>query len=307
MTNEAPELHMVTGAFGYTGKYIAELLLARGKKVATITGHPNAVNSSRRQITVLPFNFDDYDELRRSLEGVTALYNTYWIRFPRAGMTHDKAVENTEKLIRAAEEAGVTRLVHISITNASASSPLPYFRGKGIIENLIVQSKLSYAILRPTVIFGLEDVLINNIAWLLRRLPVFAMPGSGEYKIQPVFVRDLAELAVDLAQEDTNVALDAVGPETYSFEELVRLLADRIGTGARIVHVSPSMALLLGNLLGLIVKDVMITEDEIKGLMSGLLVSAGPPAARTRLSEWLDMNADRLGVAYASEVQRHYR
>ena len=305
--NEAPELDMVTGAFGYTGKYIAQLLLARGKKVATITGHPNSNSPLRQRITVLPFNFDDYDELRRSLEGVTTLYNTNWVRFPKGQVTYDKAVENTEKLIKAAEEAGVSRLVHISITNAAENSPLPYFRGKGIIEKLIFQSKLPYVILRPTVIFGLEDILIKNIAWLLRRFPLFTMPGSGEYRLQPVFVEDLAQLAVNTAQEDGNIVLDAVGPETYTFDELVRLIADKIGSRARILHVSPGIALFLGSLLGYIVKDVMITEDEIKGLMAGHLVSDGTPTAHTRLSEWLDLNANRLGVAYASEVQRHYQ
>ncbi len=305
--NEASELHMVTGAFGYTGRYIVQLLLARGKKVATITGHPNTEGPLRQGITVLPFNFDNYDELRGSLAGVTTLYNTYWVRFPKGPMTYEKAVENTEKLIKAAEEAGVRRLVHISITNASENSPLPYFRGKGMLEKLIFQSKLPYVILRPTVIFGPEDILINNIAWLLRRFPLFTMPGSGEYRLQPVFVEDLAQLAVNTAQEDGNIILDVVGPETYTFDGLVRLIADKIGSRARILHVSPGLALFLGSLLGYIVKDVMITEDEIKGLMAGLLVSDGIPTTRTRLSEWLDLNADRLGVAYASEVRRHYQ
>ncbi|MSQ15621.1 MAG: NAD-dependent epimerase/dehydratase family protein [Dehalococcoidia bacterium] len=305
--NEAPATHMVTGAFGYTGRYIAKLLLSRGKRVATITGHPDVSDPLRQQITVLPLYLDNYDELRRSLEGVNTLYNTYWVRFPKGLTTYEKAVENTQRLIKAAEEAGVRRFVHISITNASAESTLPYFRGKGILENVIVGSKLSYVILRPTVIFGFGDILLNNIAWLLRRLPLFAVPGSGEYRVQPVFVEDLAELAVNLAEVVENIVLDAVGPETYSYNKLVRLIAYKTGGRAKILHVSPKAALFLGKLLGLVVKDVVITENEIKGLMAGLLVSDGVPTARTRLSEWLDLNADSLGVAYASEVRRHYR
>ena len=305
--NEAPGIHMVTGAFGYTGRYIANLLLSKGKKVATITGHPDASDPLRQQITVLPFHLDNYDELRRSLEGVNTLYNTYWVRFPKGQTTYEKAVENTQRLIKAAEEAGVRRFVHISITHAAADSPLPYFRGKGMLENDIVGSKLSYVILRPTVIFGRGDILLNNIAWLLRRLPVFTVPGMGEYRLQPVFVEDLAELAVNAAQEDENIVMDAVGPETYAYNELVRLIADRTGSRAKIVHVSPKAALFLAKLIGYVVKDVVIKKEEIKGLMAGLLVSDSIPTGRTRLSEWLDLNADRLGTTYASEVQKHYR
>ena len=101
----------------------------------------------------------------------------------------------------------------VSITNSSEDSPLPYFRGKAAVERIVIESGLSYAIVRPSVIFGGEDILINNIAWLLRRFPVFAVPGSGDYRLQPVCVEDVAEIAVDAACDEGSVALDAVGPE----------------------------------------------------------------------------------------------
>jgi len=239
--------------------------------------------------------------------GATTLYNTYWTRFPRGQVTFDKAVENTKRLIKAAEEAGVHRFVHISITNASEKSAFPYFRGKGLIEKAIIHSKLSYAIIRPTVLFGGDDVLINNIAWLLRRFPIFAVFGSGDYRIQPVFVEDVAEIAVSAGHKDDNIITDAVGPEIYMFDELVRLIADKIHSGARIVHIRPGLALLLARLIGYGAKDVVITKDEIEGLMSNLLVSEGHPTGQRRFSEWLDQNADSVGAKYASELERHYR
>ncbi len=301
------ESNVVTGAFGYTGRYITRRLLSMGRRVTTLTGHPEREHQFGDKVSVAPFNFDNPRGLTESLRGTSTLYNTYWVRFPRGGNTFERAVENTSTLIRAAGEAGVGRIVHVSITNASEESPLPYFRGKGIVEQAVVRSGLSYAIIRPAVIFGTEDILVNNIAWFLRRLPVFAVPGAGDYRLQPVFVEDMAEIAVDAGQQDEDLVIDAVGPEAYTFDELVRLIADTVGSRARIVHLKPTMALFLLGLLGYAVRDVVLTGDEIRGLTSDLLVSAGPPTGRTRLSEWLAGNADLVGSQYASELARHYR
>ncbi len=224
---EVSELSVVTGAFSYTGKYIAQRLLSMGEGVRTITGRPDCENPFGHQLKAFPFNFDKPGELRNSLQGAKTLYNTYWVRFSYRDVTFDRAVENSKTLIKAAEEAEIRRIVHISITNPSEDSPFPYFRGKMLVEKAITQSKLSYAIIRPTVIFGSEGILINNIAWLLRRLPIFAIPGSGDYRIQPVFVEDVAEIAVNASHSNENTVIDAVGPEIYTFDELVRLIASK--------------------------------------------------------------------------------
>lgn len=302
---ENPELNVVTGAFSHTGKYVTRRLLSMGESVRTLTGHPNRENPFDEQVSACPFNFDSPGQLVESLQGATTLYNTYWIRFPHRWGTFDEAVENSKTLIKAAEEAGVRRMVHISITSPSEESPFPYFRGKALMEKAIIDSKLAYAIVRPALIFGVEGILINNIAWLLRRFPVFAVPGSGDYRVQPIFVEDLAEIAVSAGHKDDNIVIDAVGPETFTFEELVRLIADRIHRRARIIHVRPGLVLFLARLIGCIVRDVVLTRDEIGGLMSNLLVSRDPAAGRTRLSQWLDENAEALGTNYASELRRH--
>lgn len=303
----AGELDVVTGAFGFTGRYIAQRLLSMGRRVRTLTGHPDRPNPFGDRVSVIPFQFDNPRELTKSLEGAATLYNTYWIRFPHGRVGFQSAVENTKALIQAAEAAGVRRLVHLSITNASEDSRLAYFRGKALVEQAITRSRLSWAILRPTVIFGAEDILINNLAWLLRRFPVFAVPGSGRYRLQPVFVEDLAELAVNEARHETNVLLDAVGPEAYAFTDLVRLMAGAVRSRARIVHVRPALALLLSRLVGYVVQDVLLTRDELEGLMKDLLVSDSPPTGRTSLRRWLSESADRVGIRYASELGRHYR
>src|SRR5258708_7980024 len=185
-----PEVNVITGAFSYTGKYITRRLLAMGKEVRTLTGHPNNPNPFGERVRVFPFNFDKPGELVKSLQGATTLYNTYWIRFAHGSMTFDKAVENTKMLIKAAEEAGVKRIVHVSITNPAETSRLPYFRGKAILERAIINSSLSYAIIRPTVIFGTQHILITNITCLLRPFPVFPIFDSPTSILHPVYLQD---------------------------------------------------------------------------------------------------------------------
>jgi uncharacterized protein YbjT (DUF2867 family) len=302
----AKDVHMVTGAFGYSGKYIARRLLAQGQKVRTLTGHPE--NSPfGNQVKAFPYDFDKPDKLKKTLEGAKVLYNTYWIRFPRGKMTYGKAVQNTIILLETAAEAGVERLVHISISNPCEAPALPYFEGKCRIEKAIKRSGLSYAIVRPTVIFGFEDILINNIAWLLRSFPVFGLVGSGNYKIRPIFVEDVAKIAVDAAAERKSVTIDAIGPETYTFRELVQLIKDTIHTKTLIVPLPHSLAYLAAHVLGVAVCDVLLTADEVTGLAAGLLFVDGPATGETRFSQWLKQNADRVGRRYASELARHYR
>ena len=304
---EFSELDIVTGAFSYTGKYITRKLLSIGKRVRTLTGHPNRPNPFGNRVSAAPFNFDNPAELTTTLQGAATLYNTYWIRFPYGHVTYDKAVAHTKILINAAKEAGIRRIVHISITNASEGSPFPYFRGKGILEKAVIHSNLSYAIIRPTVIFGYEDILINNIAWFLTKFPVFAIPGDGDYRLQPVFVEDVAGIAVNAGHFNDNMIIDAVGPEIFKYEELIRLIADRVKSKARIIHVRPGLALFLSKFIGYMVNDKVLTRDEVEGLMSNLLVSGNPPTGKTLLSDWLTQNAGIVGTCYASELARHYR
>lgn len=296
----------VTGVSGFSGRHIAKLLVDAGQEVVNLTGHPDRPTNLGGKAISVPFNFNDPTELARSLEGVSTLYNTYWIRFAHGGMTFEKAVANSKTLIQAAREAGVGRLVHVSIRNPSVESGLPYFKGKAEVEQAIVESGLSYAILRPAVIFGDGGILINNIAWFLRHTPVFAIPGSGEYALQPVYVEDLADLAVSLAQRTENLTIDAVGPEAPSFNELVGSIKRVIGSKTMLIHADPPCALLATTVLGWLLRDVVLTRDEVMGLSDNLLVSKNPPTCHTKLSTWLGENADWLGRRYFSEVGKHF-
>ncbi len=296
--------HVVTGAFGYTGKYIAERLLAAGVEVRTLTNSPHRANSFGDRVDTHKFHFSQPDRLAASLEGAEVLYNTYWVRFNHRLFTHAEAVKNTLTLFDAAKRAGVRRIVHVSITNPSEDSPLEYFSGKAVLEQALRESGISYAILRPTVIFGKEDILINNIAWTLRRFPVFGVFGDGNYRLQPIHVEDFAGLAVAQADGTENVTIDAIGPETFSYRELVKTIGEILGCTRPVVSVPKWFGYGAGWVIGKWTGDVTITRDEIEGLMADLLYTTSPPAGETRLTEWTKEHADTLGRRYASEVAR---
>jgi uncharacterized protein YbjT (DUF2867 family) len=296
------ELDVVTGAFSYTGRHIARRLLVDGRRVRTLTRTRNAASALEQA----PLQFADRRQLADSLRGADTLYNTYWIRFEHGGLTFARAVENTRTLFAAAREAGVRRIVHVSVTNPAEDSPLPYFRGKALLERELRESGLSHAILRPTLIFGSLDILVNNIACVLRRLPVFPVAGDGRYRVQPVSAHDVAAIAVTAAEEG-DVVLDAAGPETYAFADLVRLVGVAIGARRPLVRARAGLVLRLGDLVGRLRRDVLLTRDELAGLRASLLVSHEPPLGRESFREWVAANADGLGRRYVSELARNYR
>lgn len=289
---------VVTGAFSYSGRHISKILLEQGHEVRTLTRRPG-----NGRVQTFPLDFDHI----RGLEGAHTLYNTYWIRFGQREIDFEKAVENTQKLIDAAKQAGVRRIVHISITNPSEDSPLPYFGAKAQVERIIAESGLSYGIVRPTVIFGHGDVFINNIAWLLRNFPFFAIPGDGKYPIQPVFVEDLARICIEAGSTDDNLIVDAAGPETFGFEDFVSLIAKETGMRRPLIHTPPAAALALARIVGFFVRDVVLNPQELAGLMAGLVASNSPPRGTTKFTNWLRSVAPDLGTKYASEIRRNFR
>lgn len=299
-----PAIHVVTGAFGYSGKYIARKLLAKGHRVITLTNSLDRKNEFAGKVRALPFCFEKPEELARSLHNAEVLYNTYWVRFNHKSFTHADAVRNTLVLFNAAREAGVKRIVHVSITNPSESSHLEYFSGKARLEKALLASGISYAVLRPTVLFGKEDILVNNIAWALRRFPVFGVFGDGKYRLQPIHVEDLADLAIRCGEDRSDAIIDAIGPETFTYRELVATIGRLIGVNRPIISLPPALGHLIGRIIGHFVDDVMITRDEIEGLMGNLLYVDSPPQGTTRLTDWIREHASSLGKKYTSELAR---
>jgi len=257
---------VVTGSYGYIGKHITARLLKQSQQVRTLTGHPNRTNPFGSAVEALPFSFDNPEKLAKSLKGASVLFNTYWVRFEYGGATFQQAVQNSATLFECARKAGVAKIVHISVSNASADSTLPYFAGKSRVEDALKRVGVSYSIIRPTLVFGHEDVLVNNIAWLMRWFPVFPIFGSGKYKIQPVHVEDVAAIAVASADDPNSLAIDAAGPEVFSYKDFIRLIAAQVKPSTLLIHLPPFLGVALGRLIGLALRDVVLTRTELKGL-----------------------------------------
>jgi NADH dehydrogenase len=238
---------------------------------------------------------------------VDTLYNTFWIRFERGPITYRWAVERSQVLIAAARRAGVRRIVHLSVINAAPDAPTAYFRAKAAVEESIAASGVPHGIVRPTVTFGPGDILVNNLAWTLRHLPVFGIPGDGRYPIQPVHIDDIADLAVEVGSRAETVTVDAAGPDTFTFNEFAALVRGAIGSRARLVHLPVWAALAGARVIGLVVRDVVLTRDEVTELESGLMVSPQPPSGTIHMADWLAQHADSLGRTWASELDRHFR
>jgi len=299
-------VHVVTGAFGYSGRWIARELLSRGKKVRTLTNAVGRDDPFQGMVEVMPIDFTNHDLLVSSLRGADVLYNTYWVRYKnrKDGYAHEIAVENTRKLLLAAEEAGVNRIVHFSVAHPTKAPDWSYFRGKVEVENLLTESSLSYAILRPTVFFGGErDVLINNMAWLIRKFPVFGIFGMGNYLIQPIHIEDAAKVAVEQGESVEDVVLDVAGPEIFTYREYVTLIAKSIGVRRLIIPVPPIVGWAVGKVVGAILRDRVITRAEIKGLMRGLMATDAEPLGKIKFSEWVATNGADLGVKYHNDLK----
>ena len=299
-------VHVVTGAFGYSGRWIARELLSRGKKVRTLTNALGRDDPFQGMVEVMPIDFSNHDLLVSSLRGADVLYNTYWVRYKnlKDGYAHEIAVENTHKLILAAEEAGVNRIVHFSVAHPHKAPDWSYFRGKVEVEKLLIESSLSYAILRPTVFFGGErDVLINNMAWLIRKFPVFGIFGMGNYPIQPIHIEDVAKVAVEQGESNEDIVLDVAGPEIFTYREYVTLIAKSLGVRRLIIPVPPIVGWAVGKVVGAVLRDRVITRAEIKGLMRGLMATDAKPLGKIKFSEWVATNGEGLGAKYHNDLK----
>ena len=249
-----PDTAIVTGAFSYTGRYVARRLLDEGVVVRTLTRSPDRRDPFGGLLPAAPLDFSDPDGLFRSMQGARVLYNTYWVRFGRGRTTFNQAVENSKALFEAAAKAGVGRIVHFSVANAASESRLPYFRGKGQVEEILRDTGIPYAIIRPTLVFGQGDLLLNNMAWALRRFPLFPvfgrwrLPGPAHLRRRPG-----GPGGGYAGSSESRIPLPTPpGAETFTFEELLRLLASAVGARVRLVHTPPTLGFALTRMVGLL-------------------------------------------------------
>lgn len=307
MRTRGEGIDMVTGAFGNTGSVIAELLAEQGRRVRTLTNHPDrstdrAASDAASLIDIEPYCFDDPDRLAASFDGVETFYNTYWMRTGEHG-NYDALVQRSTALLAAAERAGVERIVHLSVANPSLESRYPYFRAKATVEEAMRGSSMPVAIVRPALMFGGRTALLNNLAWVLRHAPIFGVAGDGQYRVRGVHVDDVARICIEAGARRGVETIDAVGPERLRYLDFVTVVRDLVKSRARIVRMPAWMVLAGSQLLGIVMRDELLTRSELYSTMEGIADTDGPATGRVVLTDWLREHAVELGHNYLNERQ----
>lgn len=298
----------ITGALGYSGRYITRAAIEHGISVRGLTNSPERDNL--QNIELSPLDWNHPSSLSKSMEGCETLINTYWVRFAHGSYSHETAVENTKKLFLSAKEAGIRRIVHVSITHPDKQSTLPYFHGKAVIEEFLEELEIPHTILRPAVLFGStpeESILVNNIAWTLRHFPIVGYFGQGSYRLQPIHVKDFAKLALSEGRrtDSSNETIEAIGSETFTYLELLQCIRSAIGSRSLLMGIPVPAGYWASKIIGWLHNDITLTRDEITGLMEDrLAVDNVTPVGTTKLSEWIKEHASTLGINYSSELQR---
>ena len=299
---------LITGASGFIGGAVAARLVGRAE-VRGLTSHPSK-NRFGDRVRSFAYDFDDSRRMAPAFDGVDTFVNSYYVRFNYGGLTFENAVERSRALIAQAKSAGVRRIVHVSVSNASEASDLPYYSNKGRIERIVAESGVDYTILRPALVVGAGDILVNNIAYFLRRVPLFTIFGDGSYRAQPMTVDAFAEIAVEAVDGGhRNMTLAVAGPSDWRFVDMVRAIRRAVRSRALIVPAPAWVALGGLAVAGALLRDVVLTSDEVKGLTREYLYAESPLRRGADFAEWLARPevSSMLGRRYESELARHFR
>jgi NADH dehydrogenase len=231
----------VFGGTGFLGRRIVRHLLDHGFPVRAASRHPERVGSAfRPDAAPETTKADIHDEttVAAALFGAYGAVNAVSLYVERGRETFDAVhVEAAARVARLARESGVERLIHVSGIGADPASSAPYIAARGRGEIAVQQAFPCAILIRPAVMFGPDDAFLTTVVRLLRILPVYPIFGRGETKLQPVYVEDVAEgIARVLAGAGGSAAsYEFAGARVYTYEELVRIVADRINARPRLV------------------------------------------------------------------------
>ena len=302
----------ITGAWSYSGRHVARRLLDRGDTVLSLTNHPAPdPHLFQGQVKAVPFDFTP-GRLAAHLAEIDVLACAYWTRHnrPPVGhrgpwMSHAEATQRSQALIREAKTAGVRRLVWTSIANPGLDADLPYYQGKARVEAAVRSSGLSYGILRPACFFGPGGILLENVAWAVRRLPVFPLPAAAApFHVRPIHVEDYADLVAEAVHSQETFVRDAAGPDRVEFAALVRHLSAVMGSRTRLVSLPLPVCHLLYAAASRVMGETILTLDELKGLSRNRLDSREDPAGSISLLAYVAANAGTLGRRFLREPRR---
>lgn len=258
---------LVTGASGFVGGHLCAALRAAGYTVRGLVRRPEAAARLARQ-GIDPWLGEITDEaaLRAAMAGVSAVIHTVAIIRERGRETFTAInYQGTVRLLNAAEQAGVGRFVHLSALGASAASPYPYLRSKGLGEEAVIASALGWTVLRPSVIFGPGDEFFTTLATIARLSPVMPIVGDGRTRFQPIAVADLVACVLAVLRDDAHIRqrYDLAGPEVLTYEELVDVLLARLGARRLTVHVPVALMWPVAAVMERLLPRPPVTPDQL--------------------------------------------
>jgi len=297
--------YMVTGAFSFTGRHVAKRLLEEGEEVRTMTRFPQSASPFAEAVPAVPFDYDDVGALTQALRGCDRLINTYWRRQPEGNLGYDRVVQQSKNLFAAAKAVGIERIVHMSI-NDPHGKKFPYFRAKCATERAVRECTVSSVVVRPQLVFGDGELLINNLAWTLRQSRLAAVPGDGQYLMQPIHASDYAELIVGLSRNRRDGVVNGVGPDVMTYDDMVSMVGNAIGRKPRILHVHPKFFDRVARLINRFVEEPTVLDYEVYGCLVENGVVPREPQGTRRLVDWLRDHADSLGRRYADQDRRPF-
>ena len=223
----------VFGGTGFLGRRVVRHLRNHGFSIRIASRHPNRGRElfglDDPQVQSVEADIHDERSIASALAGVYGAVNAVSLYVERGRETfHSVHVEAAERVAAQARRAGVERLAHVSGIGSDAASPSLYIRKRGEGELAVRSAFVDAALIRPAVMFGPDDAFLTTILDLLGRLPVYPMFGRGRTKLQPAYVEDVAEaIARTLQRTDVQaITFECGGPRVYTYEELVRTIAN---------------------------------------------------------------------------------
>ena len=263
----------VTGATGFVGRHLAALLARRGHSVRALVRNPRRADALRNlPVELVAGDLSDPGVLALLVRDASAVVHLVGIIVESGRATfQDVHVEGTRRVLAAARQAGVGRVVHMSAIGArDARDATPYHRTKWEAEELVRGSGLSYAIFRPSIISGPESVPIRTLARLHRWSPVVPMFGDGQFATQPVWIEDVA-LAFALAAENGRFtgAFELGGPAPMTYEAFVRAIGRAAGHPRPLVHLPLALARAAARVFDLLGGAAPLTSDQLQMLVEG--------------------------------------
>jgi uncharacterized protein YbjT (DUF2867 family) len=308
----------VFGGSGFLGQAIVRALAPQGYLVRVAARRIELAEKVKTagdvgQITLMRANLRAPQSVAHAIAGSQAVINAAGIAFEH-GRQRYKTVHagGARTIAEAARAAGVERLIHVSGIGADSRSwKNRYVQSKVEAEDAIVAGFETATILRPSVVFGSDDVLFNRLARIAAMAPFMPVVGSGRAKVQPVFVGDVAAAAVAvLARPDTAKSVfELGGPRVYTYRELAALTLREIDRAKPIIGVPAGLmklAAFFAEFPALLGRTPQITRDQVDLLLHDNVVRPGakdlaslgltPTAAEVILPTYLDRF--RIGGRY---------